>query len=84
MVNSPGSSLLTQEQINRLTDAAHLAAEADRREAQRKLENELRLAHYKQKWFKPFDLWSPGLQFLTCSIAHSLVVASSIIYSSTM
>ena len=76
MIDNEGSSLLTQEQINRLTEAYQLAAEAARSEARRKLKEGLRLARYADKWLKPFDLWTPGWTFFLVAITHALVTAT--------
>lgn len=76
MIDNEGSSLLTQEQINRLTEASQLAAEAARIEARRKLQEELRQARYADKWIKPFDLWTPHWKLFLVAIIHALVMAT--------
>lgn len=79
MIDNEGASLLTQEQINRLTEASQLAAEAARIEARRKLQEELRQARYAGKWIKPFDLWTPGWTFFLVAITHALATAAFLI-----
>ena len=67
-------TFIGQENINRLTEARLIGEEIDRLKLRRILQEELRRARYAGSWFKPFDLWCAGWQFLFAVVLACLIL----------
>lgn len=72
------SSLMDQEQINRLTQTRQYAEEVELLTLRRRLKQELRCKHYENRWIKPLDLCSMQTVVLVSAILLCLATLAKL------